>query len=128
MVKLFAGTDVHEASTTPVAPVTPTFRPGGSQGALPASSFHSGITGAVPMNAPVTLHSFDVAPTGQPEFPSITHELATKYGSKFKVAQVTESGGVSGAEVLRLLANEPVKNVVKKDAWDLVAGVGPGHQ
>jgi hypothetical protein len=114
---------MHETASTPAVPVTPKYVPSASQRFLPASDFHSGVTGAVPMSAPVTGRSFGVAATGQPEFPSITPQLATKYGGKYKEAAVTEAGGLGGAEVLRLLASVPVENLVKKDAWDLVAGV-----
>ena len=74
------------------------------------------------MQPPATSGSFGVAATGQPEFPGITNDLATKYGATHKEAAKTAAGGVGGREVLRLLASVPVDNAVKKEAWDVVAG------
>jgi hypothetical protein len=75
------------------------------------------------MNAPATSQQFGVAPTGQPEFPAITTNLATKYGGMYKAAAKAGDGGsVAGGEVLRLLAPVPVDNAVKREAWDAVAG------
>ena len=100
----------------------------------PASSvrssqdFHSGATGAVPRAAPATAQQFGAAATGQPEFPAITAELATKYGKLHKAGKKAESGSIGGGEVLRLLAPAPVDNAVKRDAWDTVAGACHSHR
>lgn len=97
------------------------------QPASTAGSFHSGVTGAVPLNAPATAGNFGATPTGQPEFPAITTDLATKYGGMFQAASKTATGAVGGAEVLRLLAAVPASTAVKRQAWDLVAGAPSAH-
>ena len=83
-------------------------------------SFTSGQTGGLPAQVPGAMSA---APTGQPQFPDITTFLATKYGNTFKSANKDQSGEVPGGEVLRLLGSVPVDIAVKKEAWDLVAGM-----
>lgn len=114
-------TGVSAYGSTAVSP-TPTMPQPGS---ATSTGFHSGITGAVPLQAPATPGSFGAAPTGQPDFPAITTDLATKYGGMFKSAQKTAGGGIAGGEVLRLLAAVPADTSVKRQAWDLVAGTCP---
>ena len=93
-------------------------------------SYTSGQTGGVPSQPPSMAAgqtggapgSVASGPTGQPQFPDITIQLATKYGNMFKAANKDQAGEVPGGEVLRLLGTSPVDIAVKKQAWDMVAG------
>jgi hypothetical protein len=75
------------------------------------------------MRPAATVQSFSSAPTGLPDYPTITPQLATKYGEMYKAVGKDEAGNIKGQEVLRSLASVPVEVTVKRDAWEIIAGL-----